>query len=226
MSTVVFQNTGESLPVGKILCLGRNYAAHAAEMAGDIPDSPIVFLKPATAVVHHGDSVILPPISRDVHHEVEMVVVMGRKARHVRIEDAYDFVEGYAVGLDMTLRDVQKEARKKGDPWTVAKGFDTSAPLSPAVPKTDIPNPHALDISLTVNGQLRQSSNTSKMIFTIDYLISYLTGIMTLEPGDLIFTGTPEGVGPVHHGDTLEAELEGVGKLRVGVLSEPLRASA
>ena len=221
MSRIVFENSDRSLDVGKILCLGRNYAAHAREMGGDVPESPVVFLKPATAIIHDGDNVVLPGMSRDVHHEVEMVVVIGKKARNVRADAANDYIEGYAVGLDMTLRDIQGAARKKGEPWTIAKGFDTSAPISAAVQRERIKDPHTLDIALKVNGAVRQHSNTSKMFFRIDFLVSYLSKIFTLEPGDLIFTGTPEGVGPVHAGDVMEAELEAVGTLRVGVINEP-----
>lgn len=221
MSDVVFEASGERRRVGKILCLGRNYAAHAREMGGDIPESPVIFLKPASAIIHGGDNVVLPRMSCEVHHEVEMVVVMGKRARNVRREDAYSFVDGYAVGLDMTLRDIQTEARKKGEPWTVAKGFDTSAPISGVVEGKKVTDPHILDLSLKVNGETRQHSNTSRMIFKVDFLVSYLSGIFTLEPGDLIFTGTPEGVGPVHAGDVVEAGLETVGTLRVGVIGEP-----
>lgn len=219
MTKVHFKGNGSSLPVGKILCLGRNYAEHAKEMQTSIPEVPVVFLKPATAIIHDGGKVVLPSISNDVHHEVEMVVVIGKNARNIDISKAYDCVAGYAVGLDMTLRDVQSEAKKKGLPWTVAKGFDTSAPISDAVESASIANPHELDITLRVNDKTRQSANTAKMIFRVDFLVSYLSSIFTLEPGDLIFTGTPEGVGPVHAGDVLEAELESVGTLRVTVAS-------
>ncbi len=218
MASVAFENSGKTHSVGKILCLGRNYAAHARELGNEVSESPVVFLKPATAIIHGGDNVVLPRASGNVHHEVEMVVVMGKKAKDIPVERAYDYVDGYAVGLDITMRDVQTTARKKGDPWTIAKGFDTSAPVSKAVEKQRIKDPHALDISLKVNGERRQHSNTSQMIFKIDFLVSYLSRFFTLEPGDLIFTGTPEGVGPIHAGDVMEAELEGVGSLRVGVV--------
>ena len=221
MSSILFKTSEKSFSVGKILCLGRNYAAHAQEMSAAVPESPVVFLKPATAIIHGGENVVIPHISADMHHEVEMVIVIGNRARDVRIEDAYTYVDGYAVGLDMTLRDVQAEAKKKGLPWTVAKGFDTSAPVSYAVEKEKVANPHSLTLSLKVNGERRQHSSTANMIFRIDFLVSYLSTIFTLEPGDLIFTGTPEGVGPVRSGDVLEAELEAVGTLRVGVTDQP-----
>jgi acylpyruvate hydrolase len=225
MSRILFHGSGKSFSVGKILCLGRNYADHAKEMSASVPESPIVFLKPSSAIIHD-ENVVIPRISVDVHHEVEMVVVIGKRGTNVRRESAYDYIEGYAVGLDMTLRDIQTEAKKNGLPWTVAKGFDTSAPVSCAVEKAKISNPHSLDLSLKVNGITRQHSNTGKMIFKIDFLVSYLSSIFTLEPGDLIFTGTPEGVGPIQAGDILEAELEAVGALRVGVINQPASPSS
>jgi len=221
MSRILFAASEKSFSVGKILCLGRNYAAHIQEMSAAVPESPIVFLKPSTAIIHGGENVVIPRISVDMHHEVEMVVVVGKRAKNVRVEDAYTYVDGYAVGLDMTLRDVQAEAKKKSLPWSVAKGFDTSAPVSYAVEKKKIANPHGLTLSLKVNGERRQHSSTANMIFRVDFVVSYLSTIFTLEPGDLIFTGTPEGVGSVHSGDLLEAELEAVGTLRVGVTDQP-----
>lgn len=217
MSTLRFLDSDRTVSVGKILCLGRNYAAHAKEMHAESPEAPIVFLKPASAVIQSGGTVIIPTISNDLHHEVEMVIVIGKRGASIPMHQAYHHVDGYAVGLDMTLRDVQAEAKKKGLPWSVAKGFDTSAPVSTIVRREQILDPHNLDISLKVNGELRQHSNTREMIFRVDYLVSYLSSLFTLEQGDLIFTGTPEGVGRVVPGDVLEAELESVGVVRVGV---------
>lgn len=222
MSKVFVRGSGRSLDVGKILCLGRNYTAHAKEMNATLTESPVVFLKPATALIHDGERVVLPRISSDVHHEVEMVIVIGKRAKNVGIEQAYEYVEGFAVGLDMTLRDVQNDAKRKGLPWTVSKGFDTSAPVSDVVEKAGVGDPHSLRLSLSVNGEIRQIGNTGAMIYRTGYLVSYLSSIFTLEPGDLIFTGTPEGVGPVRDGDILEAELESVGSLRVSVVNESI----
>ncbi len=224
MRTVRFQNNSIELQVGKILCLGRNYAEHAREMGDEPPALPGVFLKPSTALIPDGGTVIIPPFSHDLHHEVEMVVVVGKQCRHVPRTSALAYVAGYAVGLDMTLRDVQSEAKKAGLPWTVSKGFDTSAPVSRIVETSRVADPHNLAISLSVNGSVRQKSSTSKMIFTVDEIISHLSSIFTLEPGDLIFTGTPEGVGRVNPGDRLEAELESVGTLRVRVEADGRRA--
>jgi 2-keto-4-pentenoate hydratase/2-oxohepta-3-ene-1,7-dioic acid hydratase in catechol pathway len=184
-------------------------------MKAETPTVPVVFLKPSTALLESGGTVRLPVMSRDVHHEVEMVIGIGKTGSRIAADHALDFVSGYAVGLDMTMRDVQADAKKRGHPWAVAKGFDTSAPLSPAVPKDEIADPHNLD--LRVNGSIRQSSNTGKMIFRVPDIIAYLSSVFTLEEGDLIFTGTPEGVGPVGPGDTLEATLQSVGSLKVKV---------
>lgn len=199
----------------KILCIGRNYARHAVEMSSVIPTVPLVFLKPPSALINPGDEIVLPGVSSDVHHEVELVVRIARQGKSILREQAMSFVEGYAVGLDLTARDIQAEAKKKGYPWSVAKGFDTFAPLGAFSPVSDIKNPHALDISLSINGNVRQSGNTRDMIFDIPFLIEYLSGIFTLMPGDLIYTGTPEGVGPVEDGDELEAKISGLPVLNV-----------
>jgi 2-keto-4-pentenoate hydratase/2-oxohepta-3-ene-1,7-dioic acid hydratase in catechol pathway len=217
MKTIRFVDGDGALPVGKILCLGRNYAGHAQEMKAEIPSTPVVFIKPSTALLEPGGLIRIPPVSRDLHHEVEMVVVIGDGGRDIGRDEAMEHVAGYAVGLDMTLRDLQAEAKKSGLPWSVAKGFDTSAPVSAAVRRSAVADPHALAISLRVNGAVRQSSNTRHMFFKIPDIIAYLSTVFTLEAGDLIYTGTPEGVGPVAAGDTLTAELESVGTLTVGV---------
>jgi acylpyruvate hydrolase len=208
---------GEILPVGKILCLGRNYPEHIKEMKAEKALTPVVFIKPSTALVEPGGSVVIPPISSDVHHEVELVVVIGRAGRGVQEEKAMEHVAGYAVGLDMTLRDVQAEAKKRGLPWSVAKGFDTSAPVSSPVRREQVRDPHALSIELRVNGTLRQSSNTKHMLVRIPGIIAYCSSVFSLEAGDLIFTGTPEGVGRVIPGDRIDAQIESVGSLTVGV---------
>lgn len=209
--------TGDLLPVGKMLCLGKNYALHAKEMGGEAPAQPVIFTKPRTALVHNGGTVVIPHISNNVHHELELVVVVGQRMKDVSEAEAMQGVLGYAVGLDMTLRDVQSEAKKRGEPWAVAKGFDTSAPISAVVPKEQIPDPHNLAMSLTVNGELRQSGNTGDMIFSIPFTIAYLSRIFTLEPGDCIFTGTPEGVGQVVSGDQLVAAIDEFPTLEVRI---------
>lgn len=193
--------------IGKILCVGRNYADHAKEMNAEIPTTPVLFLKPSSAVVGNGEEIVVPPVSGELHHEVEMTVLIGMKGKNISESEALSYVAGYGVGLDMTLRDIQAEAKKKGLPWTLAKGFDTSAPLSPFVPASMIRDPHQLDIVLRVNGTVRQQSNTRYFIFSLQKLIHYISQFFTLEPGDVIFTGTPEGVGAVKSGDLLEASL-------------------
>ena len=217
MKNVEFRESKKRIAAGKILCLGRNYPEHAKEMKAEMPTTPVVFLKPASSIVTDGSKVVIPSFSKVMHHEVEMVVLIGKDGKNISREAALDHVAGYGVGLDMTLRDVQVDAKKKGLPWTVAKCFDTSAPVSSFTERSRVADPHTLDISLTVNGSLRQHSNTRNMIFRVEDIISYLSTVFTLEVGDLIFTGTPEGVGPVVAGDVLHAEIESVGTLTIGV---------
>jgi 5-carboxymethyl-2-hydroxymuconate isomerase len=218
MKNIRVRGAGGTVPVGKILCLGRNYAEHAREMGSEVPRTPVVFLKPASAIIRDGEKIVIPSISRQVHHEVELVVAIGKGGKFISRGDAFRCVLGYGVGLDMTLRDIQTEAKKEGLPWTVAKGFDTSAPVSEIIPAGEIDDPHAVTICCRVNGAVRQQSSTAGMIFRIDRIIEYLSSIFTLEEGDLIFTGTPEGVGEVKPGDLVEAELLGFAKTshRVG----------
>jgi 2-keto-4-pentenoate hydratase/2-oxohepta-3-ene-1,7-dioic acid hydratase in catechol pathway len=217
MATVHFRDSERTLNAGKIICLGRNYAEHAKEMKADIPREPVLFLKPSTAILADGGTIIIPPCSRELHHEVELVVLITAGGKRIPRQDAMDHVGGYAVGLDMTLRDVQADAKKKGLPWSVSKGFDTSAPLSSFVVRDAVADPHSLAISLAVNGILKQHSTTRDMIFRLDEIIAYISTIFTLEPGDLIFTGTPEGVGPVQPGDLMVAEIEEIGTLTAHV---------
>jgi len=216
MSELYFSN-GRTLRVGKLVCLGANYSEHNREMKRDDLILPLLFLKPSTAIIHNGDAVEIPAFSSSLHHEVELVAVIGRQCKRVTEKEAMKCICGYAVGLDMTLRDVQDVAKKKGHPWSVSKGFDTSAPISDAVPAETVSNPHKLDIQLKVNGEIRQRSNTSKMIFPLEYQVAYISSIFTLEEGDLIFTGTPEGVGQVTSGDEMEGRVEEVGTITVKV---------
>ena len=205
--------------VGKLLCIGRNYAEHADEMESDVPDQPMVFLKPATAVVRSGDAVCLPSQSQDVHHEIELVAVIGNEGRNIPRADALGHVAGYALGLDMTARDLQAaaKAKEKRHPWSVAKGFDTFAPLGPITPADDVADPQALTLRLRVNGETRQEAGTGHMIFPVAELVHYCSQIFTLEPGDLLYTGTPSGVGPVEEGDELKANATDCDPLRVRV---------
>ncbi|XP_072455690.1 oxaloacetate tautomerase FAHD1, mitochondrial [Notamacropus eugenii] len=193
-----------------IVCVGRNYADHVQEMKSAVPSEPVIFLKPSTAYAPEGSPILLPAYSRQVHHELELAVVMGRRACAVPEDQALGFVGGYALCLDMTARDVQDECKRKGLPWTLAKGFTSSCPVSEFVPKEKVPDPHQLRIWLKVNGQLRQEGQTSDMIFSIPYIISYVSKIITLEEGDIILTGTPKGVGPVQENDEILAGIDGI----------------
>lgn len=207
----------DSLRPGKLLCIGRNYVKHADEMGGDVPDEPMVFLKPSTALVRSGGAVVLPPPSEEVHHEVELVAAIGTDGKHIAEEEALDHVAGYAAGLDMTARDLQRAAKQRRHPWSVAKGFDTFAPLGPIVPAADAPDVRDAAIRLSVNGETRQDGHTRYMIFSVAQLVAYCSTVFTLEAGDLLYTGTPEGVGPVAEGDRLAATVEGLPPLEVDV---------
>lgn len=207
------------MTIGKIVCLLRNYRAHAAEMKVAPPKEPYFFLKPSTSIVHDGGKVVIPPHSRNIHHEVELAVVIGRVASKVPKAEALKYVRAYAVLIDVTARDVQDEAKKESRPWAAAKGFDTFAPISEAVLSEIVGDPHTLEIWLKVNGEMRQTGNTAEMIFDVPTVIEYVSHIMTLEPGDVIATGTPEGVGLLRAGDEVEAFVERVGTVKVQVVS-------
>lgn len=208
---------GKRIEAGKIICLLRSYRAHAQEMGGTAPEKPEFFLKPRTAIIHDGQEIIIPQESNDVHHEVELAVIIGKAGGKIPAEEAMEHVLGYAIMIDVTARDLQAAAKKAGKPWTVAKGFDTFAPISDAVAASRVPDPRNLEIWLKVNGQDRQRSGTKMMIYSIPEIISHISGIMTLETGDIIATGTPEGVGPLVSGDEVEAGISGIGRLRVSV---------
>ena len=219
MTTVTLQGSNKPIAVSKIICVGRNYAEHAKEMKAELPSTPVLFLKPPSAIIADGGAVIRPSLSTDLHHEVELTVLLGKGGRDIPQQSALDCVAGYGVGLDMTLRDVQSEAKKKGLPWSVAKGFDTSAPLSEFIPAASVRDPHRLGLSLSVNGIVRQKGTTSDFIFRLEFLISYISQIFTLGPGDVLFTGTPEGVSQTVPGDTLEATLTDEGNKAIARLT-------
>ncbi|MGH2568334.1 MAG: fumarylacetoacetate hydrolase family protein, partial [Bacteroidota bacterium] len=208
LHTVQLEDSTEAVEVGKIICIGRNYAEHAKEMKSDIPEAPVFFLKPPTALLPDGGTVVIPTLSNNMHHEVEMTVLIGREGKNIPLGAAREHVAGYGVGLDLTLRDLQDEAKKKGLPWAAAKGFDASAPVSRFIAARRVPNPHAMEVVLTVNGAERQHGKTGQLIFPVDQLIASISRLITLERGDIIFTGTPEGVAQVESGDRLEAALK------------------
>jgi len=218
MKSIKFKNGREDVPIGKIVCVGRNYAAHAKELGHSIEEFPVIFLKTASNVIYSGDSVIHPDYSNNLHHEVELVLFIGesiKNADHITAERA---IYGYAVGLDMTLRDLQNEFIKKGNPWTLSKSFDTAAVLSEVVIKDQYLLRGDETISLSVNGVTRQNTSIKNMIFSPVEIVKYISTKMTLEMGDLIFTGTPEGVGQVVRGDKIEASLENIGSITTNVI--------
>ena len=192
----------------KIVAVGRNYLAHIRELGHEVPTEPLLFLKPPSSMVGHGDDVVYPAATGNLHHEAELAVVIGRRCRSVTADEALAFVAGYTCANDVTARDLQES----DDQWTRAKGFDTFCPLGPAVvPDLD---PGNVAVICRVNGEQRQGGDTSDMLFSVPQLIAYISGVMTLEPGDVILTGTPPGVGPVRRGDLMEVEIEGIGVLR------------
>jgi len=193
---------------GKIVCIGRNYAAHAKEHNAAVPEVPLIFLKPPSAVIGPEDKIILPPQSEQVEHEAELVVVIGKQGRWIATGDALDYVLGYTIGNDVTARDLQFSDGQ----WTRSKGFDTFCPLGPWV-ETEF-DPADAVITCHVNGEMRQMGSTHDMTFNVRQLIAYISSVMTLEPGDIIMTGTPAGVGPLVPGDVVEVSIEGLGTLR------------
>lgn len=199
--------------VQNIFCIGRNYVEHAKELNNPVPTSPVVFLKPSSSICYDGDNLILPKQSNRVDHEVEIVLVVGKTAKNISPEEALGCVTHMGIGLDFTARDLQDQAKEKGLPWSIAKGFDTFSGISSFVPFEN----RELSFSLEVNGEIRQEGTTQNMIFPIAHLVSYLSSVFTLSPGDLIFTGTPKGVAGLLEGDRILARLEDKVSLSLGV---------
>jgi len=217
MKKIKIQNINKEFSVGKIVCVGRNYVEHAKELGNEIPEKPVIFIKPSSAIIYSGDEIVYPPFSSEMHHEVELVLLIGKKIKNANISEAEDAIAGYGVGLDMTLRDIQNELKKKGYPWTIAKCFDTSAVVSDFILKENYQLTLNEEISLSINGTIKQREKLNKMIFNPAQLVEYISSLMTLEEGDLVFTGTPAGVSRVNRGDKLSAEISGVAKLECGV---------
>ena len=213
MKSVKIKNLKEDFTIGKIVCVGRNYAEHAKELGNEIPDKPVLFLKPASALIYSGGEIIHPEYGNELHHEVELVLLIGEMVKKANKVEAEKAIVGYGVGLDMTLRDVQNELKKKGNPWTLAKCFDTSAVISDFVLKKDYQLKSDEKLELRVNGVVKQSDTLKSMIFNSAEIVEYISSIMTLQKGDLIFTGTPAGVSRVNRGDKLEAKLGEVAEL-------------
>ncbi|MBN2645549.1 MAG: fumarylacetoacetate hydrolase family protein [Desulfuromonadaceae bacterium] len=217
MHCIKLLGTTEPIAVGKIICLARNYVAHAHELGNEVPSEPVLFIKPASSIIGEGEQIVIPPYSDDCHHETELALLIGRRGKNIGAEQAMELISGYGVALDMTLRDTQAKLKEKGYPWELAKGFDTACPLSNFVPASQVSDPHNLRITLDINGQRRQDGTSSCMIRRIPETLAFISQAFTLEPGDIVLTGTPAGVSRVQSGDRLEAAIEGVGTLCVGV---------
>ena len=194
----------------KIICIGRNYHEHAKELNNPVPAKPVFFMKPDSALVIRNRPFFYPDFSNDIHHEIEVVIKINRLGRSIESRYASRYYSEIGLGVDFTARDLQSECKKNGLPWEIAKGFDYSAPISKFLPVTNFPDLQNLNFSLDINGNRVQTGNTSEMIFSFDHIISYVSQFVTLKTGDLIYTGTPAGVGPVKPGDRLTAYLEGI----------------
>lgn len=201
----------------KIIAVGRNYVEHIQELNNEQPDDPVIFLKPETAIIHRNAPFFYPDFSTDVHHEVEVLVKINRVGKNIEERFAHKYYDEVGLGIDFTARDLQGKLKAKGLPWELAKAFNGSAPVSEFIPKTEFADLQNLNFALTVNGETRQQGNTSLMLFKLDYLISFVSRFFLLQKGDIIFTGTPKGVSPVHIGDQLVGTLEGREMLNFGV---------
>jgi 2-keto-4-pentenoate hydratase/2-oxohepta-3-ene-1,7-dioic acid hydratase in catechol pathway len=193
----------------KIIGIGRNYGAHAQELNNPVPAEPIIFMKPDTALVKGNKPFFYPDFSTDIHHELEIVIRIGRVGKNIAESFAHRYFEELTVGIDFTARDIQQRLKEKGLPWETAKAFDNSAPVGTFIEKSIFPDVHAINFGLRINDRMAQTGNTSGMLFSFEYLIAYVSRFFTLQMGDLIFTGTPAGVGPVKPGDHLVADIEG-----------------
>jgi len=215
MKYAVLDGSRFEYPIGKILCIGRNYVDHIKELGNETPSAPVIFIKPSSSIIEEGQQIKIPEYSNDCHHEVELAVLIGKTAKNIQPDSVPEYIAGFGVAIDLTLRDVQAEQKKKGLPWEIAKGFDTACPLSVFVSASCVKDPQHLNIRLNINGTERQNGNTSLMIHSIMEIVSYMSGIFTLEAGDIILTGTPAGVGVIKSGDNIVAEIEQVGRLNV-----------
>ncbi len=227
MAILKVKGSDETIEVKNVFCIGKNYLDHINEMNipgldNSVPKTPVIFLKPSTAIETLNNTVSIPlvdgeAISDDLQNEVELVIVVGSDGDNIPEEKAMEYIYGYAVGIDFTLRDIQTEMKKQGKPWAVAKGFKTSSPVSEVVKKESVSDIQSLDIKLAVNGEGKQSGNTSQMIFSVRFIIHYLSSVFGLRKGDIIFTGTPAGVSRLVKGDSVTAEIQHIGKLDVKI---------
>jgi fumarylpyruvate hydrolase len=215
--SVSVSGSKDRFPVRRIYCVGRNYAAHVREMGNDVRDPPFFFTKPASAIVESGSTIPHPPGTENLHFEAELVVAIGIEATDVSVSDALDHVWGYATGNDLTRRDIQAAAKKMARPWDMAKGFDFSAPCGAIHSVGEVGHFAAGSIRLDLDGTLKQDADLSDMIWSVPEIISYLSGLVTLKPGDLVFTGTPAGVGPVKPGECMTVEIDGLSALVTSV---------
>ncbi len=218
MKTVKIKNSNEKITVGKIVCVGRNYTEHAKELGNEVPKFPIIFLKPASNLIFNNENIIHPTYSDEMHHEVELVLLIGETIKNADTKQAKQAIIGYSVGLDMTLRDIQNQLKKNGHPWTLAKCFDTAAVVSDFISTSDYRLTGKEKIELFVNNNKRQSSVLEKMIFSPTEIVKYISSKMTLEKGDLIFTGTPQGVGKVVKEDKIFAKIENIANLKTQII--------
>lgn len=216
MKKYLYFTDGRKLELANIYAIATNYRKHANEMGSKIPEQPVVFLKPTSAYVTSGDKILLPEFSENIHYEVELVVVIGKDGFNIPEEEAANYIAGFAVGIDVTLRDIQAVAKQSGKPWGIAKGFLTSAPISSIVPISEFGGkiPY-FDLALKINGQVCQKGNTSAMEHSVAQLVSFISKVFSLNVGDCIFTGTPEGVGKISDGDEIVAELSNYTSLKV-----------
>lgn len=217
-ASVEVSGTEDRFAVRRIYCIGRNYLAHRKEMGNDDRTPPFFFQKPADALLPTGGEFPYPPQSDNVHHEIELVIAIGKGGKEIAVEDALDHVFGYSVGLDMTRRDQQSKAKDAGKPWEAAKAFDHSAPIAPIRPVSEIGHPAAGRIWLNVNGEARQDSDLDLQIWNVQEGISHLSKLYEVMPGDLIYTGTPDGVGPIKVGDVMSGGIDGIGEVEITVV--------
>ena len=217
MHQVQIKNTKETYNVGKIVCLGQNYLDHIRELGSKVPDRAVIFCKPSSSLLPDGGMIEIPRYSNNCHHELELALLIGKTGKDICEEEALSYLAGYGVALDLTLRDIQKEQKDRGLPWEIAKGFDTSCPISDFIPAVDVSTSNNLQLTLKVNGEIRQQGNTAQMMRSVEEIIAEISSFYTLEPGDIILTGTPAGVSKIETGDYLEGTIEQVGSLQVSV---------
>ncbi|RLB72693.1 MAG: fumarylacetoacetate hydrolase family protein [Deltaproteobacteria bacterium] len=217
MHQVKIIGDSKNYSVGKIIGLGRNYLDHIRELGNKVPERAVIFCKPASSLLADGGMIEIPGYSNDCHHELELALLVGKRGKHIQEKSSLEHLAGYAVALDLTLRDTQGELKSAGLPWEIAKGFDTSCPLSDFTAIEKVSNPNNLELCLKVNGEIRQQGNTAQMMRSVEQIIAELSTFFTLETGDIILTGTPAGVSRIKPGDHLEGTIEGVGSLQVSV---------